>query len=295
MSVLRAQAFAQTVSASTPMDLSVVNVQWATTWIILESGAWVSIGSSWWSLKALFYSPVSPKGARAASVVLVLRFRNPRWANNSTFTSAFSHAAWFKRKWSFSGISTFNQMYQLEGPGMSSNDRLYMPCVHKAWVWSLALKTSKKIYSIEKSLTRRIVHFISCLCTFLLEADIHIQPLDLQPLQKALSSGSQSLAQWPLRSSIHIKAGQGRGWRVAVLSSDPWNVCGTPYPFPRFPDTDECSIGNPCGNGTCTNVIGSFECNCNEGFEPGPMMNCEGKSCCLGDSLLSSSDMRDVL
>lgn len=44
-----------------------------------------------------------------------------------------------------------------------------------------------------------------------------------------------------------------------------------------FPDTDECSIGNPCGNGTCTNVIGSFECNCNEGFEPGPMMNCEGK------------------
>uniref|UniRef100_A0A8C9F640 Fibrillin-2 n=1 Tax=Pavo cristatus TaxID=9049 RepID=A0A8C9F640_PAVCR len=41
-------------------------------------------------------------------------------------------------------------------------------------------------------------------------------------------------------------------------------------------DTDECSIGNPCGNGTCTNVIGSFECNCHEGFEPGPMMNCEG-------------------
>lgn len=42
-------------------------------------------------------------------------------------------------------------------------------------------------------------------------------------------------------------------------------------------DTDECSIGNPCGNGTCSNVIGSFECNCLEGFEPGPMMNCEGK------------------
>lgn len=47
--------------------------------------------------------------------------------------------------------------------------------------------------------------------------------------------------------------------------------------FILFSDTDECSIGNPCGNGTCTNVIGSFECNCNEGFEPGPMMNCEGK------------------
>lgn len=42
------------------------------------------------------------------------------------------------------------------------------------------------------------------------------------------------------------------------------------------PDTDECSIGNPCGNGTCTNVVGGFECSCQEGFEPGPMMTCEG-------------------
>lgn len=25
-------------------------------------------------------------------------------------------------------------------------------------------------------------------------------------------------------------------------------------------DTDECSVGNPCGNGTCKNVIGGFEC-----------------------------------
>lgn len=42
-------------------------------------------------------------------------------------------------------------------------------------------------------------------------------------------------------------------------------------------DTDECSIGNPCGNGTCTNVVGGFECSCQEGFEPGPMMTCEGQ------------------
>lgn len=48
------------------------------------------------------------------------------------------------------------------------------------------------------------------------------------------------------------------------------------FPHLLCTDTDECSIGNPCGNGTCTNVIGSFECNCHEGFEPGPMMNCEG-------------------
>ncbi|XP_067425353.1 fibrillin-2 isoform X2 [Emydura macquarii macquarii] len=51
-------------------------------------------------------------------------------------------------------------------------------------------------------------------------------------------------------------------------------------------DTDECSIGNPCGNGTCTNVIGSFECNCHEGFEPGPMMNCEDINECVQNPLL---------
>uniref|UniRef100_A0A803XPW0 Fibrillin-2 n=1 Tax=Meleagris gallopavo TaxID=9103 RepID=A0A803XPW0_MELGA len=51
-------------------------------------------------------------------------------------------------------------------------------------------------------------------------------------------------------------------------------------------DTDECSIGNPCGNGTCTNVIGSFECNCHEGFEPGPMMNCEDINECAQNPLL---------
>lgn len=37
-------------------------------------------------------------------------------------------------------------------------------------------------------------------------------------------------------------------------------------------------MGNPCGNGTCKNVIGGFECTCEEGFEPGPMMTCEGKT-----------------
>lgn len=50
------------------------------------------------------------------------------------------------------------------------------------------------------------------------------------------------------------------------------------------PDTDECSIGNPCGNGTCTNVVGGFECACDEGFEPGPMMTCEGNAT-VGQSL----------
>lgn len=45
MSVLRVQAFAQTGSVSTLMALSVASVQWATTWITLESGVWVSIAS----------------------------------------------------------------------------------------------------------------------------------------------------------------------------------------------------------------------------------------------------------
>lgn len=41
-------------------------------------------------------------------------------------------------------------------------------------------------------------------------------------------------------------------------------------------DTNECDVGNPCGNGTCTNVVGGFECACDDGFEPGSMMTCEG-------------------
>lgn len=76
MSVLRAQAFAQMVSASTLMDLSDVSVQWATTWITLESGVWVSIGSVSHSSDALLYSSVCPMAPQVAPVV-VGRFRKP--------------------------------------------------------------------------------------------------------------------------------------------------------------------------------------------------------------------------
>lgn len=48
-------------------------------------------------------------------------------------------------------------------------------------------------------------------------------------------------------------------------------------------DIDECAVGTPCGNGTCKNIIGSFECTCEEGFEPGPMVTCEGKCDFLGN------------
>ena len=41
-------------------------------------------------------------------------------------------------------------------------------------------------------------------------------------------------------------------------------------------DDDEClSMSNICGNGTCSNLNGSFECNCAEGYAPGPRGNCE--------------------
>lgn len=41
-------------------------------------------------------------------------------------------------------------------------------------------------------------------------------------------------------------------------------------------DENECIINaNICGNGTCTNVKGSFECTCNVGYSPGPFQICE--------------------
>lgn len=41
---------------------------------------------------------------------------------------------------------------------------------------------------------------------------------------------------------------------------------------------DECrEMGPVCGNGTCSNVNGGFECECREGFTAGPSQTCEGK------------------
>lgn len=40
-------------------------------------------------------------------------------------------------------------------------------------------------------------------------------------------------------------------------------------------DDDECQSGvGVCGNGTCSNLIGGFECSCTDGFAPGPMQVC---------------------
>lgn len=52
-----------------------------------------------------------------------------------------------------------------------------------------------------------------------------------------------------------------------------------------FPlDTDECSAGKPCGEGTCTNVIGGFQCTCAVGFEPGPAATCKGRMLAAQDA-----------
>lgn len=41
-------------------------------------------------------------------------------------------------------------------------------------------------------------------------------------------------------------------------------------------DENECLVNpNICGNGTCINVRGSFECTCNAGYTPGPFQTCE--------------------
>lgn len=42
---------------------------------------------------------------------------------------------------------------------------------------------------------------------------------------------------------------------------------------------DECrEMGPVCGNGTCSNVIGGFECDCRNGFTAGPSQTCEGNT-----------------
>jgi fibulin 1/2 len=47
-------------------------------------------------------------------------------------------------------------------------------------------------------------------------------------------------------------------------------------------DSNEClSVQNICGNGTCRNIDGGFECSCNDGFAPGANQVCEDVNECL--------------
>lgn len=48
------------------------------------------------------------------------------------------------------------------------------------------------------------------------------------------------------------------------------------YCFPHRLDIDECEF-NDCGeNGECANTVGSFKCNCDEGYEPDDNHICVG-------------------
>ena len=47
--------------------------------------------------------------------------------------------------------------------------------------------------------------------------------------------------------------------------------------FGVIADNDECLVVDICGNGTCTNNVGSFHCECTEGFLPGPNEVCDGR------------------
>ena len=155
---------------------------------------------------------------------------------------------------------------------------------------------------LPKPLTGKEVYFTLWLSTSALVAEDHIPPW----LCDFFSFFRASTAVWKFRAFNTWPSGfsalrkgwpamtKGGGCKSHVCPAQIWDTCEGQMDFrghifiklspPQFvslsypfSDTDECSIGNPCGNGTCTNVIGSFECNCNEGFEPGPMMNCEGK------------------
>lgn len=47
-----------------------------------------------------------------------------------------------------------------------------------------------------------------------------------------------------------------------------------------FSDVDECAVGNQCSDHqTCTNVLGSYTCNCEPGYRADPNQNlaCLGK------------------
>lgn len=68
-------------------------------------------------------------------------------------------------------------------------------------------------------------------------------------------------------------------WRnpICTVGTAVDNNCDSHVEFSTFfSDDDECAVGNVCGNGTCFNVIGGFQCACNEGFTPGMHEVCEG-------------------
>lgn len=66
-----------------------------------------------------------------------------------------------------------------------------------------------------------------------------------------------------------------------------WNISKDIF----LADVDECATGNGnlCRNGQCINTVGSFQCQCNEGYEVAPDgRTCVGE-CCFRNTLQRSS------
>lgn len=153
-----------------------------------------------------------------------------------------------------------------------------------------------EIHSCQNHSPRKEIRFTLWLPTPALVAEDHLPHWACNFSGKRGYVGARNIALLILQGPLHCTASAKpkvdarvmcalrRSWKcvwaswiftsMLLLNSNFSRFCALSY---SFSDTDECSIGNPCGNGTCTNVIGSFECHCNDGFEPGPMMTCEGK------------------
>lgn len=76
--------------------------------------------------------------------------------------------------------------------------------------------------------------------------------------------------------------GGGQTWALEVEASlgDPGLPASPPACLiPPASDDDECRAQpSPCANGHCVNTVGSFHCDCDEGYQPSPSLTeCQGE------------------
>ena len=75
----------------------------------------------------------------------------------------------------------------------------------------------------------------------------------------------------------------------AQLVSLPSLYISSPLCLLPLVDVNECNLTNPCGPGTCTNLVCGYSCSCQSGYQSyGPVAN---NVTCLGKSLV----MIDIL
>lgn len=73
---------------------------------------------------------------------------------------------------------------------------------------------------------------------------------------------------------VHSKGGPFKGNWLGGLGFPPL-ACF----IPPISDEDECQLQSSlCAHGHCVNTVGSFQCNCDEGFHPSPALTeCNGE------------------